>query len=152
MDKIFPLAEVINLNALLNLDDIEQAATQVASEKAWSYYYSATDDSLPLDSPVAVRLHRRRRLSHQNQLPRPQSQPPRFTFRQLPKPGSGIRQARPALQRRVRAFGVVQLISNTASQSPEEIVANAGPDQVLGWQMSVQGGPECERGYISAYQ
>jgi hypothetical protein len=37
-----------------------------------------------------------------------------------------------------RSFGAMQLISNNASKSPEQIVKGAAPDQVFGWQLYVQ--------------
>lgn len=33
-----------SLESLLNLDDIEEAATKQLTRKAWAYYYSAGDD------------------------------------------------------------------------------------------------------------
>lgn len=35
-------------------------------------------------------------------------------------------------------FGAMQIISHNASMTPEQIVANATPDQVFGWQLYVQ--------------
>lgn len=37
-----------------------------------------------------------------------------------------------------KTFGAMQIISNNASMTPEQIVKDAGPDQVFGWQLYVQ--------------
>jgi isopentenyl diphosphate isomerase/L-lactate dehydrogenase-like FMN-dependent dehydrogenase len=37
-----------------------------------------------------------------------------------------------------RSFGAMQIISNNASMTPEQIVKDAAPDQVFGWQLYVQ--------------
>ncbi|KAJ6160276.1 Cytochrome b5 domain-containing protein 1 [Penicillium chermesinum] len=127
-----------NVNALLNLDDIEQAATEVASKKAWGYYYSAADDKISknLNSAVYRSILLRPRvfvdvadctartsfLGHKVNLP------------VFVAPAAQARLGHPAGEAGIaaacRAFGVAQIISNVASQSPEEIVADAAPDQV----------------------
>ena len=37
-----------------------------------------------------------------------------------------------------RPYGAMQIISNNASMTPEQIVADAGPEQIFGWQLYVQ--------------
>jgi L-lactate dehydrogenase (FMN-dependent) and related alpha-hydroxy acid dehydrogenases len=37
-----------------------------------------------------------------------------------------------------RSFGAMQIISNSASMTPEQIVAGASPEQTFGWQLYVQ--------------
>lgn len=42
------------------------------------------------------------------------------------------------IARACAAFGAAQVISNNASMTPEQIVADAQPEQVFGWQLYVQ--------------
>jgi len=42
------------------------------------------------------------------------------------------------IARACKKFGTIQMISNNASMTPEQIVKDAGPDQVFGWQLYVQ--------------
>ncbi|GES66642.1 hypothetical protein ATETN484_0016018900 [Aspergillus terreus] len=134
------------MESLLNLDEIEQVATKNVSQKAWAYYYSASDDKLtkrfntdvyrsiilrprvfincerceldttvlgnPLSTPIYVSPAAMARLGH-------------------PAGEAGIADA-------CRSFGALQIISHNASMTPEQIVANAAPDQVFGWQIYVQ--------------
>ncbi|KAJ5759209.1 hypothetical protein N7520_006365 [Penicillium odoratum] len=135
-----------HVDALLNMDEIEELATAKLSKKAWAYYYSAADDKISkrlnteafrsillrprifidcancslntklLDNHVALPIYispaAQARLGH-------------------PSGEAGIAEA-------CRAFGALQIISNSASMTPEEIVANASPEQVFGWQLYVQ--------------
>lgn len=135
------------MDQLLNLDEIEALATSQVAKKAWAYYYSASDDKITkhtntevfrsiqlrpkvfvdckecdldtklLDNPVSVPIYvspaAMARLGH-------------------PAGEAGIAEA-------CRSFGAMQIISNMASMTPEQIVANAAPDQVFGWQLYVHG-------------
>ena len=132
--------------ALLNLDEIEEAATKKLSKKGWAYYYSAADDlhskhlnntvyrsillrprvfvdckdcdtstsflGFKLDVPIFVSPAAMARLAH-------------------PDGEWGIAQA-------CKKFGAMQMISNNASQTPEQIVGDAEQDQVFGWQLYAQ--------------
>ena len=136
-----------NLEACLNLDDIERLATSKISERAWAYYYSAGDDlytkshnnkvyrqillrprifvdctrcslhthifggSLKLRVPIFVAPAAQARLAH-------------------PSGEGGIAKA-------CAKFGALQIISNNASLTPEQIVA-ASPETVFGFQLYVQ--------------
>ena len=127
------------------MDDIEAVATKKMSKKAWAYYYSASDDlitkslnntayrsillrprvfidvtkcdtkttllGLPVSLPLFVSPAAQARLCH-------------------PDGEHGIAQA-------CAKFGACQIISNNASQSPEQICADAQPDQIFGWQIYV---------------
>ena len=42
------------------------------------------------------------------------------------------------MARAAAKYGAMQLISNNASQTPEQIIADAQPDQMFGWQLYVQ--------------
>ncbi|KAL4898391.1 FMN-dependent dehydrogenase-domain-containing protein [Aspergillus ambiguus] len=134
------------MESLLNLDEIEQVATKNVSPKAWAYYYSASDDLVtkrfntdayrsiilrprvfincercdldtavlgnPLSTPIYVSPAAMARLGH-------------------PAGEAGIAEA-------CRSFGALQIISHNASMTPEQIVKDAAPDQVFGWQIYVQ--------------
>jgi isopentenyl diphosphate isomerase/L-lactate dehydrogenase-like FMN-dependent dehydrogenase len=130
----------------LNLDDIERAASQQLSKKAWGYYYSAGDDliSKGLNNTVYRSILLRPRvfldctkcdlsitaLGHKLGLPI------------FVAPAAMARLAHPTGEAGIAAacskFGAMQIISTNASMTPEEIVANAAPDQVFGWQLYVQ--------------
>ncbi|KAJ5668926.1 mitochondrial cytochrome b2 [Penicillium macrosclerotiorum] len=134
------------VTALLNMDEIEEVATAKISKKAWGYYYSAADDKItkrlnteafrsivlrprvfidctecsldvsllgnPVSMPIYVSPAAQARLGH-------------------PTGEAGIAEA-------CRSFGALQIISNSASMTPEQIVENASPDQSFGWQLYVQ--------------
>jgi L-lactate dehydrogenase (cytochrome) len=133
--------------ACLNLDDIENLATSKISHKAWAYYFSAGDDlytkshnntvyrsillrprifvdctkcslhttllqgSIKLRTPIFVSPAAQARLAH-------------------PSGEGGIAKA-------CARFGALQIISNNASLTPEQIVA-ASPETVFGFQLYVQ--------------
>lgn len=138
--------EDVNLNALLNLDEIEQAAKPFLAKKAWAYYYSAGDDliSKHFNTQVYRSIFLRPRVfvdcttcdtetslfGHKVGLPLFVSPTARARLGH-PDGEAGIAEG-------CRALGVAQVISNSASQSPEEVVANASPSQVFGWQLYVQ--------------
>lgn len=136
----------VPISSLLNLDEIEEAATKKLSRKAWAYYYSAADDyqSKHLNNTVYRSILLRPRvfvdcrecdvsttfLGHKLNLPIYVS------------PAAMARLAHPdgeaGIARACSTFGAMQLISNNASMTPEQIVADATPDQIFGWQLYVQ--------------
>ncbi|KAL4786727.1 FMN-dependent dehydrogenase-domain-containing protein [Aspergillus varians] len=138
--------EDVPMEALLNMDDIEQLATKKVSKKAWAYYYSAADDKVTKHfNTEAYRLITLRPrvfidclkcdlsisvLGHKLGLPIYVS-PAAMARLGNPAGEAGIAEA-------CRSFGAMQIISNNASMTPEDIVANAAPDQVFGWQLYVQ--------------
>ncbi|KAB8256178.1 FMN-dependent dehydrogenase-domain-containing protein [Aspergillus pseudonomiae] len=136
----------IDVNTLLNLDEIEQAARKVISKKAWAYYYSASDDKITKDFNTQV---------YRSLLLRPRV----FVDCQkcdvetellgwrlgLPiyiSPTAMARLGHPSgeagLAEACRVFGALQIIANNSSLSLEQVVANAAPTQVFGWQLYVQ--------------
>ncbi|KAF2754409.1 L-lactate dehydrogenase [Pseudovirgaria hyperparasitica] len=135
-----------SLSSLLNLTEIEIAATSLISKKAWAYYYSASDDlrSKTLNNTAYTSILLRPRifidctrcdlsttlLSHPVSLPIYVS------------PAAMARLAHPdgeaGIARACAKFGAAQLISQNASMTPEDIVAGAEPGQVFGWQLYVQ--------------
>ncbi|KIW37892.1 uncharacterized protein PV06_09874 [Exophiala oligosperma] len=134
------------LAALLNLDEIEAAAKKKMSKKGWAYYYSAADDlaSKHFNNTVYRQILLRPRvfvdcekcdlgttfLGHKMDLPVFVS-PAAMARLAHPDGEWGIAQA-------CKKFGTIQIISNNASQTPEQIVKDAGPGQVFGWQLYVQ--------------
>ncbi|KAK5949766.1 hypothetical protein OHC33_009155 [Knufia fluminis] len=134
------------LSSLLNLDEIEAAATKKISRKGWAYYYSAADDyaSKHLNNTVYRSILLRPRVFIDctrcdqsttflgNKLELPIYVSPAAMARLAHPDGEwGIAQA-------CKSFGTMQIISNNASMTPEQIVKDAGPDQIFGWQLYVQ--------------
>ena len=131
---------------LLNLDEIEEAATKKLSKKGWAYYYSAADDlvskhynntvyrSILLRPKVFVDCSKCDQttsfLGHKLDLP-VYVAPAAMARLAHPDGEWGIAQA-------CKKFGAMQIISNNASMTPEQIVKDAPPDQVFGWQLYVQ--------------
>lgn len=132
--------------ALLNLDDIEREATKRISHKAWCYYYSASDDLLTKE---------RNNQAYKDITLRPrvfvdctQCDPSTTLLGQkvgLPifvAPAAMARLAHPdgeqGIAKAAAKFGALQIVSNNASMTPEQIVEGAGPDQMFGWQLYVQ--------------
>ncbi|KXJ95948.1 FMN-dependent dehydrogenase [Microdochium bolleyi] len=134
------------LESLLNLDEIEALATKQIPEKAWAYYYSSADDTFSKSYNNAV---------YRNILLRPRvfldvvscdtsttmaghrTDVPFFVA-----PAAMARLGHPdgeaGIARACSKFGACQIISNNASMTPEQIVADAQPGQMFGWQLYVQ--------------
>lgn len=134
------------LEDLLNLDDIEEAATKQISRKAWAYYYSAGDDlvSKTLNNTVYRSILLRPRIFMDctkcdtsttligNKVNLPLFVSPAAMARLGHPDGErGIAQA-------CNTYGALQIISNNASQTPEQIIEGAPADQIFGWQLYVQ--------------
>lgn len=131
---------------LLNLEEIEEVATKKISKKAWAYYYSAADDliSKSFNNLVYKQSLLRPRifvdctkcdtsttlLGHKVGIPLYVS------------PAAMARLAHPAgeqgIAQGISQFGAMQIISNSASMTPEQIVEGSLPGQIFGWQMYVQ--------------
>ncbi|KAI9815779.1 MAG: hypothetical protein M1827_002175 [Pycnora praestabilis] len=134
------------LDSLLNLDDIEEVGAKQVSEKAWAYYFSASDDliSKRLNGDVYKSILLRPRifidcekcdtsttfLGNHVRLPVYVS-PAAMARLAHPTGEAGIAQA-------CGKYGAMQLISNNASLTPEQIVKDAVPGQVFGWQLYAQ--------------
>ena len=134
------------LDSLLNLDEIEEVATKQLSKKAWAYYYSAGDDLLSkrLNNSVYKSILLRPRifidceecdtsttlLGHRVNLP------------VYVSPAAMARLAHPAGEHGIAQacgkYGAMQLISHNASLTPEQIIKDAVPGQVFGWQLYAQ--------------
>lgn len=131
---------------VLNLDEMEEVATKQISKKCWNYYYSAGDDliSKSFNNAVYKQILLRPRvfvdctqcdssttlLGHKVGLPI------------FVSPAAMARLAHPAgeqgIAQGVSSFGAVQIISNNASMTPEQIVEGSAPGQIFGWQLYVQ--------------
>lgn len=134
------------LDQTLNLDDLERRAAEIVNHKTWAYYYSAADDlvSKRLNNEAfrSILLRPRifvecancdtstRLLGHQVGLP------------VYVSPAAMARLAHPAgeagIARACGKYQALQVISNNASMMPEEIVKDALPSQIFGWQLYVQ--------------
>ena len=136
----------IPIGNLLNLDEIEEAATKKLSKKGWAYYYSAADDLVSKHYNNTV---------YRSILLRPRvfvdcskcDQTTSFLGHQLKSPiyvspAAMARLAHPdgewGIAQACKSFGAMQIISNNASMTPEQIVRDAPPEQVFGWQLYVQ--------------
>lgn len=135
------------LDHLLNLDEIADAAQRMVSDKCRAYYYSASDDLFSKSYNNAV---------YRNILLRPRVfvdctacdtsttllgglgvRTPVFVC-----PAAMARLAHPdgeaGIAKAAGYFGACQVVSNNASQTPEQIVADAAEGSVFGWQLYVQ--------------
>ncbi|KAJ5619617.1 hypothetical protein N7510_003601 [Penicillium lagena] len=133
------------MEQILNLDEIEEVATRQVSKRAWGYYFSAADDKISkeFNREVYRSIILRPRvfvdcarcdldttvLGHKVGLPIYVS-PAAMARLGHPAGEAGIAEA-------CRSFGALQIISNNASMTPEQIVKDAAPDQVFGWQIYV---------------
>ena len=134
------------LEQCLNLDDIEKLATSKISRKAWGYYYSAGDDLLSktLNNRVYSQILLRPRIfvdcTNCSTATTLAGQPVNVPFYVSPAAMArlGHSDGEHGIARACAKYGAMQLISNNASQTPEQIVADAAPGQVFGWQIYVQ--------------
>ncbi|UNI21075.1 L-lactate dehydrogenase (cytochrome) [Purpureocillium takamizusanense] len=135
-----------SLESLLNLDEIEAEATRRIPKKAWAYYFSASDDLWSKTNNNAA---------YRDILLRPRVfvdctacdmstsilgnkvGVPFFIA-----PAAMARLAHPdgehGMAKAAARFGAMQVVSNNASMTPEQIVEGAAPGQVFGWQLYVQ--------------
>ncbi|KAI1436761.1 FMN-dependent dehydrogenase [Xylaria sp. CBS 124048] len=134
------------LESLLNLDEIEQVAKKRISDKAWAYYWSASDDLWTKKNNNNV---------YRDVLLRPRvfvnctSCDLTTTLLGQHKVGMPIfvapaamaRLAHPdgeqGIARACSRFGAMQIVSHNASMTPEQVVADAKPGQIFGWQLYV---------------
>jgi len=135
-----------DMQSLLNLDEIEEVATKQISKKCWAYYYSAGDDliSKNFNNLVYKQILLRPRvfvdctkcdtsttlLGHQVGLPLYVS-PAAMARLAHPDGERGIAQG-------ISQLGALQIVSNNASMTPEQIVEGSAPGQIFGWQLYVQ--------------
>lgn len=156
------------LDSLLNLDEIEEVASKKISRKAWAYYYSAGDDliSKRLNNEVYQSILLRPRIFVDCEHCDPSTTimgckvglpifvspaamarlaeylPCLFDFFHDNEYLTDLYLLSPAgeagIARACSRFTALQIISNNASMTPEQIVADAEPGQAFGWQMYCQ--------------
>ncbi|KAL7628599.1 hypothetical protein AAE478_000114 [Parahypoxylon ruwenzoriense] len=134
------------LESLLNLDEIEELATKRMPQRAWAYYYSSSDDTITksFNNAIYKDILLRPRvfvdctkcdtsttlLGHKVDIPI------------FVAPAAMARLGHPdgeaGIARACGRFNALQVISNNASMTPEQIVADAAPGQMFGWQLYVQ--------------
>lgn len=146
-DSIEKQEEIMTLEECLNIDDIETVATQKLTKRAWNYYFSAADDlrSKSLNNTVYRDILLRPRVfvdctncdTSTTLLGSMKVNVPFFV-----SPAAMARLADPegehGIAQACAPYGALQIISNNASQTPEQIVAGSQPGQVFGWQLYVQ--------------
>ncbi|KAK5133360.1 hypothetical protein LTR08_007794 [Meristemomyces frigidus] len=134
-----------SLAECLNIDDIEALATKKISRKAWGYYFSAGDDlvSKSLNNTVYRSILLRPRIfvdctrcdTSTTLLGNKVSVP--FFVSPAAMARLGHRDGEAGIATACGTYGAMQIISNNASQTPEQVVAGK-EDQVFGWQLYVQ--------------
>lgn len=134
------------LEDCLNLDDLEALATKKINRKAWGYYYSAADDLLSkkLNNTVYSRILMRPRVfvdcTKCDTSTTMLGQDVKVPF--FVSPAAMARLGNPAGEHGIAqacgTYGALQIISNNASMTPEQIVEGSKPGQVFGWQLYVQ--------------
>ncbi|KAI9759127.1 MAG: hypothetical protein M4579_002574 [Chaenotheca gracillima] len=142
--------EDLPLDSLLNIDDIEEVATKKISKKAWAYYYSGGDDliSKRLNNEIyrSIVLRPRIFIDCENCDTSTKLLGHRFTLPIFVSPAAMARLAHPTGEAGIAeacgTYGAMQIISNNASMTPEQIIEKALPGQVFGWQLYAQIEPE----------
>lgn len=137
---------MLPVEALLNLDDIEKEATKRISKKAWAYYYSASDDMISKERNNAVYKDislRSRVFVNVKQCDMSASLlGQKVDLPIFVAPAAMARLAHPdgelGIARAASQFGAMQIVSNNASMTPEQIIEGSPPDQMFGWQLYVQ--------------
>lgn len=134
------------LESLLNLNEIEDLATKKMPTKAWAYYYSSSDDtfSKSYNGQVYRNILLRPRVfldcvkcdSSTTLLGQKVGMPLFVAPAAMARLGHPDGEA--GIARAAGKFGALQIISNNASMTPEQIVADAAPGQMFGWQLYVQ--------------
>lgn len=131
---------------VFNMDEIEEIATKKISKKAWAYYYSAGDDmfSKKFNNLVYRQILLRPRVfvdctkcdTSTTLLGHPVGIPLYVA------PAAMARLAHPdgeqGIAKGISRFGALQIVSNNASMTPEQIVEGSLPGQIFGWQLYVQ--------------
>lgn len=136
------------VESLLSLQDIESTASKVLKSNAQSYFQAASDSRLTKDlnsqvysqvlfrpqvfKPLTNCPTETNLLSGALHVKTPVFAAPAALARLAHQDGEA------AIARTCKRFGAMQLISNSASMSPEAIGANAPQDQIFGWQLYIQ--------------
>lgn len=134
------------LDSLLNLDEIEEIATKQLSRKAWAYYFSASDDLISKrwnnEAYRAILLRPRVFVDCETCDLSTTLLGQKVRLPIYVAPAAMARLAHPSgeagIAKACSRFGAMQIISNNASMTPEQIVAGAPVGQVFGWQLYAQ--------------
>ncbi|KAH0372902.1 L-lactate dehydrogenase, partial [Aureobasidium melanogenum] len=137
---------IMPLEHCLNMDDIEAVATKKMSKKAWAYYFSAADDlkSKAWNNSVysSILLRPRVFVDITNCDTSTTILGNKVNMPLFVSPAAMARLGHPdgehGIAKACNKYGACQIISNNASQTPEQILEGAGADQVFGWQLYVQ--------------
>ena len=138
--------ETVELENILNLAEIEQVATKRISHKAWAYYYSAADDLLSKELNHAayrsILLRPRIFIDCENCDTSTRILGQHVSSPVYVSPAAMARLAHPAgeagIAQACAAYGNLQIISQNASMTPEQIVQDAPTGQVFAWQLYIQ--------------
>lgn len=153
VDQTPPLAVIHNrvqprsLNHCINITDIERFATSRIPRKAWAYYFSAGDDliSKSYNNLVYQKILLRPRVFIDCTKCDTSTSFLQGTIKSnIPfyvSPAAQARLSHPdgegAIAQACAQFGALQIISNNASMTPEQIVA-ASPETTYGFQLYIQ--------------
>lgn len=138
--------DIVPLDELLNLADVEKYGTSRISKAAWAYYWSASDDMISKkwnsDAYRSISVRPRVFIDVKTVDTTSYLLGHRFTLPVFVSPTAMCRLAHPLGEKGIAsacgARGILQIISNNASQTPEEIVEASPAEQVFGWQLYVQ--------------
>ncbi|KAJ5942672.1 hypothetical protein N7516_002840 [Penicillium verrucosum] len=138
--------EALAMESLKSLDEFESLAIKQKSKKAWSFNYAAAGDliSKSLDREVyrSILLRPRVLVNVKECDMSTTIIGQRVGLPIFVSPMAMARLAHPTGEAGISAacggFGVMHIISNNASMTPEEIVAGAAPEQIFGFQLYVQ--------------
>lgn len=137
-----------NISQCLSIEDIERLGLSKLNKRAFAYYYSASDD-------LVTKYHNNK--AYRSILLRPRifkdvsAQHLDITTSTIGlklgtpifvAPAAMARLGHPTGEAGIAAgcgrVGAMQIISNNASMTPEEIVADSKPGQIFGWQLYIQ--------------
>ena len=136
----------MSLSELLNLSDIEKYGTSRLPKKSWAYFWSGSDDMISKRWNTTVYqsivLRPRVFIDVQTVDTTTYLLGHRFDLPIFISPTAMCRLAHPSgeggIAKSCAANNILQIISNNASQTPEEVAENTVKGQVLGWQLYVQ--------------
>lgn len=146
MQPVSRPGDELPISALLNLDEIEERGSHRLTRKAWAYYWSAADDlyTKQLNSTTYNQIFLRPRifinvehcdlsttfLGFKIGLP--------ILISPAAEAGLAHPEAEHGIATACSKFSAMQIISFNASMTPEQIVHDAIPNQIFGWQLYVR--------------
>ncbi|KAI5306092.1 hypothetical protein KEM56_002238 [Ascosphaera pollenicola] len=137
-----------NISQCLSIDDIERLGLSKLNKRAFAYYYSASDDLITkyqnnqAYKSILLRPRIFKDVSAQHLDMSTTTMGLKLGTPIFVCPAAMARLGHPTGEAGIAAgcsrFGAMQIISNNASMTPEEIVADGKPGQIFGWQLYVQ--------------